>query len=80
VTSATATWLQISVEIERLKASVSESRKEAKYNVGVEVIKTNDRGYGVRSNRTFDPNQIIVEYTGEIITQEECETQNEDHV
>ncbi|PKY07800.1 hypothetical protein P168DRAFT_313945 [Aspergillus campestris IBT 28561] len=44
-----------------------------KYNVGVEVIKTEDRGYGVRSNRTFEPNQIIVEYTGEIITQSECE-------
>ncbi|KAL4862913.1 hypothetical protein BDV12DRAFT_35046 [Aspergillus spectabilis] len=44
-----------------------------KYNVGVEVIKTADRGYGVRSNRTFEPNQIIVEYTGEIITQVECE-------
>ncbi|KAJ5233658.1 uncharacterized protein N7469_005424 [Penicillium citrinum] len=44
-----------------------------KYNIGVEVIKTADRGYGVRSNRTFEPNQIIVEYTGEIITQWECE-------
>ncbi|KAJ5377725.1 uncharacterized protein N7496_005134 [Penicillium cataractarum] len=44
-----------------------------KYNIGVEVIKTTDRGYGVRSNRTFEPNQIIVEYTGEIITQFECE-------
>lgn len=44
-----------------------------KYNIGVEVIKTADRGYGVRSNRTFEPNQIIVEYTGEIITQFECE-------
>lgn len=44
-----------------------------KYNIGVEVIKTESRGYGVRSNRTFEPNQIIVEYTGEVITQEECE-------
>lgn len=44
-----------------------------KYNIGVEVIKTADRGYGVRSNRTFEPNQVIVEYTGEIITQHECE-------
>ncbi|KAJ5692192.1 hypothetical protein N7462_001615 [Penicillium macrosclerotiorum] len=44
-----------------------------KYNIGVEVIKTPDRGYGVRSNRSFEPNQIIVEYTGEIITQFECE-------
>ncbi|KZF20518.1 SET domain-containing protein [Xylona heveae TC161] len=44
-----------------------------KYHIGVEVIKTADRGYGVRSNRTFEPNQIIVEYAGEIITQDECE-------
>lgn len=44
-----------------------------KYNVGVEVIKTLNRGHGVRSNRCFDPNQIIVEYTGEIITQDECD-------
>ncbi|KAI9716101.1 MAG: hypothetical protein M1812_005528 [Candelaria pacifica] len=44
-----------------------------KYNIGVEVIKTLDRGYGVRSNRTFAPNQIIVEYAGEIITQDESD-------
>lgn len=50
------------------------TKKGGKYNIGVEVIKTADRGYGVRSNRTFEPNQIIVEYTGEIITQEECES------
>jgi [histone H3]-lysine4 N-trimethyltransferase ASH1L len=49
-------------------------KKGGKYNVGVEVIKTLDRGYGVRSNRTFEPNQIIVEYTGEIITQEEADS------
>ncbi|KAJ9616797.1 hypothetical protein H2200_000516 [Cladophialophora chaetospira] len=55
---------------EGLRARV---KKGGKYNVGVEVIKTEDRGYGVRSNRMFEPNQIIVEYTGEIITQEECE-------
>ena len=48
-------------------------KKGGKYNVGVEVIKTADRGYGVRSNRTFAPNQIIVEYTGEIITQDEAD-------
>ena len=48
-------------------------KKGGKYNVGVEVIKTANRGYGVRSNRTFEANQIIVEYTGEIITQEEAE-------
>lgn len=51
-----------------------------KYRIGVEVIKTEDRGYGVRSNRCFEPNQIIVEYTGEIITEEECDRRmNEDY-
>lgn len=49
------------------------SKARGKFNIGVEVIKTEDRGYGVRSNRSFDPNQIIVEYTGEILTQDECE-------
>jgi len=40
---------------------------------GVEVFKTKDRGYGVRSMRTFAPGQIIVEYCGEIITPEEAD-------
>ncbi|KPM35667.1 hypothetical protein AK830_g10903 [Neonectria ditissima] len=47
--------------------------KGGKYRVGVEVIKTSDRGHGVRSNRCFKPNQIIMEYAGEIITEDECE-------
>lgn len=51
-----------------------------KYEIGVEVVKTADRGYGVRSNRCFNANQIIVEYTGEIITEEECDRRmNEDY-
>ena len=41
------------------------------YNAGVEVIKTNSRGFGVRACREFQPNEIITEYTGEIITQNE---------
>ncbi|KAJ0123406.1 histone-lysine n-methyltransferase [Diaporthe amygdali] len=49
------------------------TKKGGRYRVGVEVVKTSDRGYGVRSNRCFEPNQIIMEYTGEIITQAECE-------
>jgi histone-lysine N-methyltransferase ASH1L len=49
------------------------TKKGGRYRVGVEVLKTGDRGYGVRSNRCFAPNQIIMEYTGEIITEEECE-------
>jgi histone-lysine N-methyltransferase ASH1L len=49
------------------------TKKGGRYRVGVEVVKTSDRGYGVRSNRCFEANQIIMEYTGEIITDEECE-------
>lgn len=49
------------------------TKQGGRYRVGVEVVKTTDRGYGVRSNRCFEPNQIIMEYTGEIITQAECE-------
>ncbi|KAI0476442.1 SET domain-containing protein [Xylariaceae sp. FL0804] len=44
-----------------------------KFRIGVEVLKTSDRGYGIRANRPFEANQIIMEYTGEIITEEECD-------
>ncbi|KAL1900794.1 hypothetical protein Cpir12675_000808 [Ceratocystis pirilliformis] len=50
-----------------------------KYSMGVEVIKTESRGYGVRANRCFEANQIIVEYTGEIITEEECQRRMEEN-
>ena len=58
----------------RAFADLHERRaKGGKYRVGVEVIKTEDRGYGVRANRCFEAGQIIVEYTGEIITEPECQ-------
>lgn len=65
----------------RAFATLKERRKQGnKYTIGVEVIKTADRGYGVRSNRCFKANQIIVEYTGEIITEDECDRRmNEDY-
>ncbi|TGZ77997.1 hypothetical protein EX30DRAFT_351354 [Ascodesmis nigricans] len=44
-----------------------------KFAEGVEVFQTGDRGLGLRAMRSFEPKQIIVEYTGEIITQEESE-------
>lgn len=36
-------------------------------------MKTANKGFGVRACRSFEPHQIIVEYAGEVITQEECE-------
>jgi len=49
------------------------SKSGKKYDIGVEVVKTEAKGYGVRACRTFEPGQIVMEYAGEIITQEECE-------
>lgn len=47
---------------------------------GVETVRTEGRGFGVRAMRTFKPNQIIVEYCGEIINQEEADRRmNEDY-
>lgn len=43
------------------------------WHEGVEVMKTKDRGYGVRSMRVFAPGQVIVEYCGEIITPDEAD-------
>ena len=48
-------------------------RNGNKYDIGVEVLQTDGKGFGVRANRSFEPGQIIVEYAGEIITQDECE-------
>ena len=49
------------------------TKKGGPFDVGVEVIKTPNRGFGVRSCRTFSPGQIIMEYTGEIISEAECQ-------
>lgn len=48
-------------------------KKGGPYDIGVEVVGTNNRGFGVRACRTFSPGEIIMEYTGEIITEEETE-------
>ncbi|KAL6712579.1 hypothetical protein ACN47E_000456 [Coniothyrium glycines] len=54
-------------------AELKRRSKGNRYDYGVEVLDTEDRGYGVRTMRPFQPHQIIVEYAGEIITQQECE-------
>ncbi|GAB7337400.1 hypothetical protein MBLNU457_g2744t1 [Dothideomycetes sp. NU457] len=43
------------------------------YDIGVEIVDTKDRGHGIRANRIFGPGQIIMEYCGEVITQEESD-------
>lgn len=45
------------------------------FNIGVEVCDYRDqgKGFGLRACRTFEPGQIVLEYTGEIITEEKSE-------
>jgi palmitoyltransferase ZDHHC9/14/18 len=50
-----------------------EKAEQNLWGEGVEVLKTENRGYGVRAMRSFEPGQIIVEYCGEIINQDECD-------
>jgi palmitoyltransferase ZDHHC9/14/18 len=57
----------------RAFAELKRRAKGNRYDYGVEVLETKDRGFGVRAMRTFEPYQIIVEYAGEIITQDECD-------
>lgn len=65
-------------DFSQLSARMARANKHDKkslaylYNAGVEVIKTKDRGFGVRACRDFGPHEIITEYTGEIITQKEA--------
>ncbi|KAK4495037.1 hypothetical protein PRZ48_013364 [Zasmidium cellare] len=48
-------------------------KKGGSYDIGVEVVKTDKRGFGIRACRSFRPGQIIMEYTGEIISEAECQ-------
>ncbi|KAK5111883.1 hypothetical protein LTR62_004615 [Meristemomyces frigidus] len=52
---------------------VTRKEKGGPYDVGVEVLKTPNRGFGVRSCRTWAAGQIIMEYTGEIVSEGECQ-------
>ncbi|OQN96573.1 hypothetical protein B0A48_17003 [Cryoendolithus antarcticus] len=47
--------------------------KKGAYDVGVEVLATGNRGFGVRACRAFTPGDIVMEYTGEIISEGECQ-------
>lgn len=60
-------------------AKLKERVKSGKlFDIGVEVQKYPNKGFGVRACRTFEPHQIIVEYSGEIITQDEALDRMED--
>lgn len=49
------------------------TKKGGAFDVGVEVVKTDQRGFGIRACRSFAAGQIIMEYTGEIISEGECQ-------
>lgn len=57
----------------RAFATLQQRSKGNRYEVGVDLMQTYGKGFGVQALRTFDEDQIIVEYAGEIITKDECE-------
>ena len=52
--------------------------KGSKYEKGIEVRQYPNKGFGVRACRSFKDDQIILEYCGEIITEEECQRRMND--
>ena len=56
----------------RLNKAAAASKHVESYFVGVEVCQTPGRGFGLHACRSFNKDQIIVEYTGEIITKNEA--------
>ncbi|GAB7353591.1 hypothetical protein MBLNU459_g4014t1 [Dothideomycetes sp. NU459] len=64
-------FAKLAARMERASRSDKKSFRHL-YNAGVEVIKTNGRGFGVRAVRSFQPGEIITEYIGEIITPREA--------
>lgn len=52
---------------------IKRTKEGNEYDIGVEIVHTKDRGHGIRANRIFAPGQIIMEYCGEVITQEESD-------
>lgn len=53
-------------------------KKGGKFDIGVEIVKTPNRGFGIRACRAFAPGDIIMEYTGEIISEAECQRRMRD--
>ncbi|PNS21321.1 hypothetical protein CAC42_1100 [Sphaceloma murrayae] len=49
------------------------TKSGGQFDIGVEIIHTKECGHGLRANRCFAPGQIIIEYCGEVITQEESD-------
>ncbi|PVH91082.1 hypothetical protein DM02DRAFT_664367 [Periconia macrospinosa] len=53
-------------------AQLKKRAKGNEYDYGIEAMETEGKGYGVRAMRCFEPHQILVEFAGEIINQDEC--------
>ena len=64
-------FTRLAIRLERTKNAEQRSKCDPS-SIGVELFKTSDRGFGVRACTQFEPRQIIVEYTGEIITPSEA--------
>jgi histone-lysine N-methyltransferase ASH1L len=43
------------------------------YAQGYEVVEVGKRGYGLRATRSYAPGELIIEYTGDVISQSEMQ-------
>ena len=49
---------------------------EANFDPGIEICETRTKCYGLRTKGTFKQHEIIIEYTGEIITREQSRSRH----
>ncbi|KAG9849861.1 SET domain-containing protein, partial [Aureobasidium melanogenum] len=70
-------FTRLAIRLERTKNAEQRSKCDPS-SIGVELFKTSDRGFGVRACTQFEPREIIVEHTGEIITSSEAGRRMED--
>lgn len=61
-------------ELSNLTTSVTEN---GGHWPGIEIVNTGNRGSGLRSTRAFNQGQVVVEYTGEVITMPEAKDREE---
>ncbi|KAF2860961.1 SET domain-containing protein [Piedraia hortae CBS 480.64] len=52
---------------------VAHLKRGTLYSIGVQVILMSNRGYGISACRKFSLVQLIIEYIGRIVTEDECQ-------
>ncbi|KAA8917036.1 hypothetical protein TRICI_000822 [Trichomonascus ciferrii] len=63
-----------------LQTLSQQQRAGKRYATGYEIMWTKKKGYGLRATRAYSPGELIVEYTGDVVSQGEMKRRlNEDY-